>query len=46
LKSGRQLFGAFQKFDENLGNVLTNWKKGITLEKKIVHALSAFKKVL
>jgi hypothetical protein len=46
LKNGRQPLAAFQKFCENLGNVSTNRKKGIKIQKRIVHALPVFRRVL
>jgi hypothetical protein len=35
-----------KEFCENLGNVLTNRKEGIRIQKRIVNALSVFKTVL
>jgi ribosomal protein S4E len=34
------------RFCENTGNVLTNRKEGINIQKRIVNALQAFKRVL
>ncbi len=46
-KSGRQLLAAFSKeFYENPGNVSTNRKKGVKIQRRIVHALPVFKRVL
>jgi hypothetical protein len=35
-----------KEFCENSGNVLTNRKEGIKIQKKIVNALPVFKRVL
>jgi hypothetical protein len=35
-----------KEFCENLGNVLTNRKEGIKIQKRIVNALPVFKRVL
>jgi hypothetical protein len=35
-----------KEFSENPGNVSTSRKKGIKIKKRIVHALSVFKRVL
>jgi hypothetical protein len=32
-----------KEFCQNLGNALTNRKKGIKIQKRIIYALSAFK---
>jgi hypothetical protein len=47
LKSRQAAMCRFSKeFCENPGNGLTNRKKGIKLQKRLVHALSVFKRVL
>jgi hypothetical protein len=35
-----------KEFCENLGNVLTNSKEGVKIQKRIVNALPVFKRVL
>jgi hypothetical protein len=35
-----------KEFCENLGNVITNRKEGIKIQKRIVYALPVFKRVL
>jgi hypothetical protein len=46
-KKGKAATYRFSKeFCENSGNVLTNRKEGIKIQKKIVNALPVFKRVL